>query len=723
VIVMGGPGSGLSRRVRDRPGARCCTGLETGTDPYEPFLQFTAGQSTGDPVSMAALVSKALDGSDLVVDDAQWLDSPALDVVAELAGRHSVVLGVHPGEGRWTDVVARFPSATISTSDPVDAGVIDRIVVGVADEEQRSSIVERAGRSPGLASALAMGGPVAASMNDRFRSLAAALPPPADNWLVDAALVPRPSAADLSARIGPPPAVLRDWGLVDDADVVVCPALLDAVIETLDPMQRATRQMQLAKRIVDDPVMTASLLIQAGDTDSARRAAAEGLAASTDPDERATLAGLAADGDPSLLTAAEMLLARERPVEADALLTRLVDSDAAAAVTTRAATARQLDDPARWVFVDRLPAGKERDRQVAWSRGDLDQPGYPAPEHPIAVTDLDAARWAWQVAAARSFAESRDLLGTVDALDHDDLTASWRQLVRHLRGLEALHREGASRHVVDELDRTTVPALPGVVLDAHRAVALADLGDTAVALETATAIGVLVPTERVIAGWAIAEAELAAGHPVAALRVAAALQDVDHRLLVTVGLVAAWAAWDVDEDNPLRHTSLRDDSEAAQEMLAIDHARAGRYLDAVRTFDESAERWRSWHRRGDLRCQFGAGEALRAAGEIGAAIERLTPVEAACVEAGYGPLLQRVRRSLRLAGVRRTGRRSANAGPLSAREAEVIDLVGKGLTTRDIATRLGVATATVETQITAAMNKLGAKTRLQAALAYREMNS
>jgi DNA-binding CsgD family transcriptional regulator len=54
---------------------------------------------------------------------------------------------------------------------------------------------------------------------------------------------------------------------------------------------------------------------------------------------------------------------------------------------------------------------------------------------------------------------------------------------------------------------------------------------------------------------------------------------------------------------------------------------------------------------------------------------------------------------------------------LTGREHEVLELVGAGLRTREIATRLGIAPSTVDSQIKSAMRKLDSRTRTEAALA------
>jgi DNA-binding NarL/FixJ family response regulator len=64
--------------------------------------------------------------------------------------------------------------------------------------------------------------------------------------------------------------------------------------------------------------------------------------------------------------------------------------------------------------------------------------------------------------------------------------------------------------------------------------------------------------------------------------------------------------------------------------------------------------------------------------------------------------------------VRRARERSRVTRALTRRERDVIRLIAAGLTTRQMATRLGVSEATVETHITRAYRKLGVRTRVQA---------
>jgi LuxR family maltose regulon positive regulatory protein len=54
------------------------------------------------------------------------------------------------------------------------------------------------------------------------------------------------------------------------------------------------------------------------------------------------------------------------------------------------------------------------------------------------------------------------------------------------------------------------------------------------------------------------------------------------------------------------------------------------------------------------------------------------------------------------------------AGPLTAREAEVLELIATGLSNRDIAARLFVATSTVKSYTNSIFRRLGVASRTEA---------
>ena len=56
------------------------------------------------------------------------------------------------------------------------------------------------------------------------------------------------------------------------------------------------------------------------------------------------------------------------------------------------------------------------------------------------------------------------------------------------------------------------------------------------------------------------------------------------------------------------------------------------------------------------------------------------------------------------------------SGRLTARQHQVIELAGEGHTSAEIGVMLGVTTATIDSHIRSAMERLGARTRQHAAL-------
>lgn len=137
-------------------------------------------------------------------------------------------------------------------------------------------------------------------------------------------------------------------------------------------------------------------------------------------------------------------------------------------------------------------------------------------------------------------------------------------------------------------------------------------------------------------------------------------------------------------------------------------------LRAVSTADplglvEAAQAWEGVMARERVRC-------LLAAGEAGGEVSYLLQAEHVAEQAGLVLLLGRVRRALRRHGVVRRPARPTGPGGLSAREYEVLALVGQGHGTRRIAELLGLSRNTTETYIKQAMGKLGARTRTEAAV-------
>jgi DNA-binding CsgD family transcriptional regulator len=117
----------------------------------------------------------------------------------------------------------------------------------------------------------------------------------------------------------------------------------------------------------------------------------------------------------------------------------------------------------------------------------------------------------------------------------------------------------------------------------------------------------------------------------------------------------------------------------------------------------------AWSARG---CPYEAARALADAGDE-AALEELDRL-------GARPAATELRRRLGLRGPREATRE--NPAGLTPRELEVVALVAEGLQNREIAERLVLSARTVDHHVSAALRKLGARTRGEAAARFREIS-
>ena len=762
-VVVGPPGSGVSHAVNQIAARLRLSGLEAGA--AQPWFPLDRTIEHPDGTDASADVVAALDDQlatlpagdgqtyDIAVDDAHLLTAVELDVIAELATRHRVVLGMHPGEGIADEVVARFSQIPPVAPSPLSDGELRSMLSSLAvPADQHDELVQRSSGLPGVARALALGGVLRSAMQGRYRALAGQLDEASVLWIALSELAPTESDR---ALLAPPPKQLISLRLVVPGTNRCRITALTEVVMELSADRLDDVRLQLAE-IIADPISRAMLLRDGGHLEAAAALASEHATREPDPDRRASLLTLGATDLFGRLLAAEALLQRERPQEARALLedphtdSTAADSTAADSVApsrlliAQAQAARQLELADRWTLVEELSPetpGDERRRQLQWFAG---HPLPPPPmrrtvPHPDGTVDLDAARWEWH----------RSLLGLIDApiAERAERQVEWKAACREtLEGgstwrttfdqFEALMQLSAAGPVmgVGALGTTSVrPSLPRALVEACQMLAWADAGASNKSLaQTPTSIPT-APIERSLWAWARAEAELAAGHPLAALRVAHDAAPFRGTAAVFARTCAAWAALDVGEPivapSPdesagwVIKTSIEETCAVAEfsRLLAADELESGAAEIVSKEFARLAGVWEGWLVRAELRCRWAAGEAARLAGSFDA-IEQLRAAEQQAQDAGLAPLLQRIRRSLRLAGVRRTGRRTSSSGPLSARELEVIALVGKGLSTRAIATQLGISPATVETQVASVMAKFGVRSRLQAALQAQKLS-
>jgi DNA-binding CsgD family transcriptional regulator/tetratricopeptide (TPR) repeat protein len=218
--------------------------------------------------------------------------------------------------------------------------------------------------------------------------------------------------------------------------------------------------------------------------------------------------------------------------------------------------------------------------------------------------------------------------------------------------------------------------------------------------------------------WALAEPtrELPRLAPVAAARAEAAWLEGDREAVAEAtegviplarernwGLLAAeLAVW--RRRAGLGHELLAGGAEPYALQLAGEWARA-------------AERWRQ------LGCPYEAALALADADEE----EPLRRALEALARLGARPAADHVARRLRELGVRRLPRRprratAANPAGLTARQLEVLALLGDDLRNADIAARLHIAEKTVDHHVSAILAKLGVGSRREAARVAAEID-
>ena len=227
----------------------------------------------------------------------------------------------------------------------------------------------------------------------------------------------------------------------------------------------------------------------------------------------------------------------------------------------------------------------------------------------------------------------------------------------------------------------------------------------------------------------LAEAALWAGRPADALIHVDAYREYEaseYPTSLLVDVTAAWAA--LEADRPIPPALGRAEAAgmlvgATLERRGVEALAGGELGDAAARFEAAASAYAGYHRRGELRATWASAEARRRAGDDEGARAGLERVEAEAAAGGFVPLLGRVHRSLRLLGVRRSTRAPSidRSSRFTARERDLAELAGRGLTNPEIARRMGLGRPTVARLLSSAMLKLGVDSRAQLVARLEEL--
>ena len=740
--VVGEAGAGKTRLVREvvaESGRPAFVGGALASLTWTPYLALARAvrrmPPTGDAAAVAAFVAGEVGEGFVVLEDLQWADPDTLAVVPALAERVPVVATVRSDDDRAD--VALTAARGRSWETIVLAGLDDAAANELAAAlgiplEARADAVARAGGNPLFLEEVAHAGDTTGRLDELVLRHFARCSAAARTAAAFLALGGRPLRAELLGT-GGDELVAAALAVVDGGWVRLRHARLGEVAAAgLAGDTRREVHRRLAA-IVADAGEAARHLEAAGDCEVAYVKAMEAARATSLVSVRAGHLAVAARCAPAddvagvTARAIDDLLLADQVDAALALLDHVELPVAVVAKVHRYAG----DTSAVEAVAGAVP--EEAAYLAAWARW---APGA-AQSLPTPGPDLDAHARAAAAEAAMEAAWGDPELARSKVTDAMQNVASvgarhWTRQFELLAAVLDLHREGRPEAVATTI-HGVLAASPlrrnRALAVAHLAVALVDggrVGDAAAALDAEPSPDPR-SAESVVLSWARAEVELAAGRPRRAATAGdagatAPLHGFPGRALSA--LARLWAGIEqrtLAQRNGAIDDALRDGPDAARleaegVRLLADPSTAA---DARAALEQAAAAWAGRHRRGELRCAWAAGEAARLAGDQAGAREALLAVEAVCDDEGWRPLLARARRSLRRAGVHRASARQDDELGLTRRERQVLDLVGEGVTTAEIAARLGVARSTVDTQVESAMVKLGARTRLQAAAMVR----
>ncbi len=320
----------------------------------------------------------------------------------------------------------------------------------------------------------------------------------------------------------------------------------------------------------------------------------------------------------------------------------------------------------------------------------------------------------------------------VDAGPAQDHDLTWLSFAAYaaLLGLQTgRSRPGMVEEFGPILDREPAfrsrPFMEGAVV-----LALADAGDHAAAAARVTGGMARAGTEpqwRAVAWWTVVETAWSAGRDDDACTAVAdllALGVGDYPAAVQARVVAGHAACALGRDlvGPAPAAVPPAWRAAQVEWAALDEAAAGRHGAASDGFVAAARAWAPSDRRSEVRCAWAAGDAAATAG-LPTAVPLLEQAEQQAAALGFRALEARTRRSLRRAGSSRRSASAAGVGGLTLCEEQVLDLVGAGLTSRQVGAALGLTESTVSTALGSAARRLGVKGRVAAVARLQELRA
>jgi DNA-binding CsgD family transcriptional regulator len=776
VVVTGAPGAGRStvlRRLSSTMPGPAYSGGGLAMLTTVPALALSRAVRARLPHTDTALLAEAVRsrvrGGLLVLDDLQYADTATLAALPAIAVHCRVLVALrtpHRLPSGVEDTLRAAATAWLAVP-PLgadDATQLARRAAPQLSDAAIADVVARAGGTPlavdALARHAAAGRGTPSDVDQVAYAFAAALadlPRPARTAMAALGLLARPASTTL---LGPGAADLLRAGLAvttaDGTVTAVSTYLADIAAGLLDPAARA----ELHRRLADlTPAHEAARhLAAAGDHPAAYRHALHAADQSTGAD-RAALLLYACDLpgvtiDPRVrLAAADAALTTGRPAAAARVLTTPAPLGVEADVLRGEAHLQAGDPYAARAAVRPVPDAAApavvaaRDRILLLA--DLatqpdtatDTAAKIAIRHPQPPPGVAAALAA--VAAAHR-APGWDTALAAAAAGPDPLTARWSAwlLVDHLtadgrltdaahtattaaracaadqayswqtRFLAAAHWATAlhgstpdehtddttHRYAADLLDRT-LPADARAHATAATALVEADTGLLAAA-RTRLAAHHRADGEHPSTAWVTREAAWLDGQPDKAADPPPAggaplLTGLHH-------ITARWARHDGAPGTPAPPPPGLPD--CARQTLTAWATGTG--------FTTAADTWQPVATREQIRCLIAAGLHDT---DPDRAVPALLAAEDLATRTGLVVLAGRARRALRRHHIRRDTRSTRSGTELTGRERDVLTLVAAGEPTRRIAGQLGISTETVDTHIRAAMRKLGARTRTEAA--------